>query len=133
MRTTKGEAMTMTDVNVQFRDEKLGQIAQARAIVEANQAALAEYDSGATQAALDAKLAADVAAGTTRMVGTDRYEVLEGWDRNEIFTVRRAVRPGEIPLILPESGLDFVDDKAQLYLAQPAWHELGNVIPGGIS
>ena len=123
----------MTDVNVQFRDEKLGQIAQARAIVEANQAALAEYDSGATQAALDAKLAADVAAGTIRMVGTDRYEVLEGWDRNEIFTVRRAVRPGEIPLILPESGLDFVDDKAQLYLAQPAWHELGNVIPGGIS
>jgi phage/plasmid-like protein (TIGR03299 family) len=123
----------MTDVNVQFKEQKQGQIAMARAIVERNRADIASYDSGATQAQIDQRLADQLAEGKIRMVGSDRYEVLEGWDRNEIFSVQRATRPGEIPLILPETGLDMVDGKAQLYLSAPAWHELGNVVPEGIS
>jgi phage/plasmid-like protein (TIGR03299 family) len=122
-----------SDVNVQFREEKQGQIAQARAIVERNRADIANYDSGATQAAIDQRLAGQVADGKIEMVGTDRYRVLEGWDRDELFSVQRATRPGEIPLILPETGLDFVNGEAQLYLDAPAWHELGNVRLGGIS
>src|ERR1700691_3517647 len=122
-----------TDVNVQFKEEKTGQIAMARSIVERNRRDVARYDSGATQAQIDARLAGQVASGKIRMIGADRYGVLEGWDRNEIFSVQRATRPGEIPLILPETGLDMVDGKAQLYLAQPAWHELGNVFSGGTS
>jgi phage/plasmid-like protein (TIGR03299 family) len=121
------------DVNVQFREEKQGQIAQARAIVERNRADIASYDSGATQAEIDKRLADQVAEGKVRMVGPDRYEVLEGWDRNEIFSVQRATRPGEIPLILPETGLDYVNGEAQLYLAKPEWHGLGSVFPGGTS
>lgn len=125
--------MTATDLNVQFREEKQGQVAQARAIVERNRASIEKYDSGQAQAELDARLASQVADGTIRMISPDRYEVLTGWDANEIFTVRRATRPTEIPLILPETGLDFVDGHAQLYLAQPAWHELGTIIGGGTS
>jgi phage/plasmid-like protein (TIGR03299 family) len=123
----------MTDVNVQFKEEKQGQIAMARAIVERNRADIAKYDSGATQAAIDQRLADQISQGKIEMVGADRYRVLEGWDRNETFSVQRATRPGEIPLILPETGLDYVDGQAQLYLAEPAWHEVGTVIPGGTS
>jgi phage/plasmid-like protein (TIGR03299 family) len=123
----------MTNVNVQFKAEKQGQIAMARAIVERNRADIAKYDSGATQAQIDARLADQVASGAIRMVGADRYEVLEGFDRYEIFSVQRATKPNEIPLILPETGLDMVDGKAQLYLAEPQWHEMGTVLAGGTS
>lgn len=120
------------DPNLLFREEKQGQIAAARDLVERNRAAIASYDAGATQAALDAKLAADVEAGTIKMVSPDRYLVLTGWDAGEEFSVRRAMRPSEVPLILPETGLDFKDGQAQLYLDAPAWHELGNVRLGGL-
>lgn len=123
----------MTNVNEQFAAEKRGQIEMARAVVERNRQDIANYDSGVAQAALDASLAEKVEAGTIRMIGADRYEVLEGWDRNEVFTVRRPSRPTEIPLILPESNLDMTTGEAALYSSTPAWHQLGNIIPGGIS
>ena len=54
---------TTLDRNDQFKAEKLGQIEQARAIVEANRADIASYDSGATQAAIDARMADQAAKG----------------------------------------------------------------------
>jgi len=110
---------TTLDRNDQFKAEKLGQIEQARAIV------------GATQAAIDARMADQAAKGKIKLIGNDRYLVLEGWDANEVFAIQRARRPGEIPLILPETGLDMKNGKAQLYLREPAWHDLGTVIDGG--
>ena len=121
------------DVNEQFKAEKEGQIAQLRAIVERNQAAIAGYDSGAAQAEIDMKLDQDIADGKIRMLDGNRYLVLEGWDRNEIFSVQRATRPAEIPLILPESNLDTSTGTAALYTRQPEWHALGNVVPEGVS
>jgi phage/plasmid-like protein (TIGR03299 family) len=122
------------DVNEAFRAEKLNQTAAAFERRDASLRRIADYESGATQAAMDAKLAADVASGKIRMVSPDRYEVLEGWDRNEYFTVQRASRPQEAPLILAEHGLDTrADGKAAVYSSTPQWHDAGTVIPGGIS
>lgn len=118
------------DVNEAFRTEKLGQIAMAQAAVEASRQAQADYDSGKTQADLDAALAAKVEAGDIRLIGTDRYMVLRGWDANETFRIQRATRPQELPLVLPETGLDVVDGKTQLFSAVPTWHEQGNVVQG---
>jgi phage/plasmid-like protein (TIGR03299 family) len=118
-----------------FAAEKRGQVTAARAIVERNRADIASYDSGATQAAIDQRLASQVAEGKIEMISTDRYRVLVGYDANETFSVQRATRPGEIPLILPETGLDMnADGTARLYLSkQPAWHGLGQVVPEGTS
>lgn len=125
---------TTTDVNAQFAAEKAGQIAGAYARTEAANQRIADYLSGKTQAELDATLAQQVADGKIEMIGADRYKVLTGWDANEIFSVQRATRPGEVPLVLPEHGLDMNEDgTANLYLSSPAWHGLGTVIPGGIS
>jgi phage/plasmid-like protein (TIGR03299 family) len=118
------------DVNEAFRTEKLGQIAMAHAVVERSRQAQADYDSGKTQADLDAALAAKVAAGDIRLIGSDRYMVLTGYDANETFRIQRARKPQELPLVLPETGLDYVDGKAQLFTAAPAWHEEGNVVQG---
>ena len=122
--------MTAVDVNEAFATEKLGQIALARQAVERSRQAQADYDSGKTQADLEASLAAKVEAGEIELVGNDRYRVLVGWDANETFRIQRATRPTEIPLILPETGLDYVDGKAQLFTATPSWHEEGNVVQG---
>ena len=117
-----------TDVNQAFAAEKADQIAGAHARVEANQSAIAAYDSGLAQKQLDEKLAADVASGKIRMAGDDRYEVLEGWDRNEYFRVQRATRPGELALVLPETGLDVLEDgRSALYTAVPSWHQTEGV------
>jgi len=122
------------DVNEAFRAEKLNQTAQAFERRDASLRRIADYESGKTQAAMDARLAADVAAGTIRLAGPDRYEVLTGYDRGEYFTVQRAARPQEVPLILPEHGLDTrADGKAAVYSSTPQWHDAGTVIPGGIS
>lgn len=134
MSTTTQEApAARLSVNEQFTAEKHGQIEMARAFVEANKAAQAQYDAGATQAALDADLKAREEAGQIRMVGTDRYRVLTGWDRNETFFVQRATRPQDVPLILPQHGLDLkANGDVALYLGEgPAWHQLGTQIDGG--
>lgn len=125
----------MTTLNETFRAEKQSQIALAYERHDASQRRIADYESGKTQAAMDAKLADQVASGKIRMVGPNRYEVLEGYDAGEYFNVQRATRPNEIPLILPEHGLDTLEDgSAALYVAHtPAWHELGTLIPAGSS
>lgn len=125
--------MTATDVNAEFDTQRAGQIAA----IEAARADLlvrqAEFDSGEAQAKLDADIAQRVADGKIRDMGNGTYMVTEpGWDRGEIFNMRRATRPGELSMLMPVSGLD-VDQagKALGYFAQPEWHGLGTVIPGG--
>jgi phage/plasmid-like protein (TIGR03299 family) len=124
--------MTATDVNIEFDTQRAGQlsaIVEMRADLTRRQA---EFDTGAAQAKLDADLAQRVADGKIAMMGEGRYRVLEGWDRGEIFTVRTATRPGELTLIEPQAGLDLDEaGKALGYFAQPEWHGLGTVIPGG--
>lgn len=100
-----------TDVNTVFANEKIRQLDAAR-----NRAA-------AFQARID--------RGEIRMVGTDRYEVLTGWDRGETFTVGRNAQ-GEIAEIIAAHGLDSrADGTIALYASSPAWHDLGQIIPGG--
>lgn len=121
----------MTDVNTAFDAQRMGQIQALQDARADYQSRVADFESGAAQAALDSRLSEQVAAGKIKMLGTDRYEVMEGFDRGEIFSVRRAVRPGELSLIEPEHGLDMSTGQAALYSAQPEWHGLGNIIPGG--
>ena len=116
---------TTIDRNEAFATEKRGQMAGARQRVAKRQQRIADYDSGLLQAQLDAKLEKDIASGYIKMISPDKYRVMQGFDQGEIFTVRKATRPGELPLILPESGLEVVDGTASLFTAKPAWHELG--------
>lgn len=122
-----------TDVNAEFRSLKLDQTGAARNAVARQEARIAAYDSGMAQAQLDERLQADIQAGTIRMIGDSSYEVLTGFDRGEVFSVRRATRPQEIPLILPEHNLEERDGKVSLFTAQPAWHDLGFVNHGTTS
>lgn len=115
----------MIDVNAQWREFKRAQVADAFTAVENRWRQIEEYDSGLTQAVLDAKLKADTESGKIEMIGPDRYRFTGGWDRNETFTVRRATRPEELPLVLPEHGLEETRNGVSLFTAQPAWHELG--------
>lgn len=97
----------MTDVNEQFRIERVRQMENA---------------ADRAQWVKD-----EVAAGRARHVGNDRYLVTEGYDRGEYFQLTAA---GEISL---EHGLDMTTGKAALYTRVPTWHALGTVIPEGVS
>lgn len=103
--------MTITDVNTAFADEKDRQIDAAR------------NRERTFQTRID--------RGEVRLLGSDRYEVLTGWDRGEVFTVSRNAE-GEIDAILANHGLDErADGTIALYASSPAWHGLGQIIPGG--
>lgn len=99
------------DVNTQFANEKTAQLAAAR------------DRERAFQARID--------RGEIRMISPDRYEVLTGWDRGETFTVSRNAQ-GQIAEIIAQHGLDTrADGTIALYTSSPAWHGLGQIIPGG--
>ena len=120
-----------TDVNTQFDTERAGQLASLQAARADYQARIADFESGAAQAALDKQIADQVAAGKIEMMGQGRYRSLVGWDRGEIFNVRTAQRPGELTLLEPEAGLDLDEaGKALGLFAQPEWHGLGTVVQG---
>jgi len=103
--------MSITDVNTAFADEKTAQISAARSREQAFQAR--------------------VGRGEIRLVGGDQYEVLTGWDRGEVFTVSRNAQ-GDIDAIIANHGLDSrADGTIALYASSPAWHSLGQIIPGG--
>lgn len=103
--------MTLSDVNTQFADEKTAQIERVRNV--------------------ERRFQARIDRGEIRMVGGDRYEVLTGWDRGEVFTVSRNTQ-GEIEQIIANHGLDeSADGTIALYASSPAWHGLGQIIPGG--
>ncbi|MEV0530152.1 DUF932 domain-containing protein [Streptomyces sp. NPDC050439] len=103
--------MTLTDVNTAFAAEKT---AQVDAVREQERAFQARVDRG-----------------EIRMIGNDRYEVLTGWDRGETFTVLRNAE-GQIEQITAQHGLEEQTNAAIcLYTSSPAWHGLGQIIPGG--
>jgi len=98
----------MTDVNTAFAAERTAQ-------AEAALAARGKWDER-------------IASGKLTPLGDGRFRVNDpgSWDNGEVLTERNG-------LILPESGLDMSLGSAALYTSTPAWHGLGNVIPGGIS
>ncbi|MFI0724335.1 DUF932 domain-containing protein [Streptomyces sp. NPDC021224] len=68
------------------------------------------------------ELRAGVEAGRLRRLPDGRYKVLTGFDAGELLSPR-----GE-----PVHGLDETAGRAvALYSAVPAWHHLGQVVPGG--
>lgn len=99
---------TVTGVNEKFAAERATQLADARDA------------RGQFQARLD--------AGTLIPLGEGRYRINDpgSLDHGEIWIQR-----GE--LVLPEHHLDMSRGSAALYTTAPAWHQLGNVVPGGTS
>jgi len=91
------------DVNEAFADERATQVLAARDWERALQDRLA--------------------AGTVERLPDGRYRVLTGWDTGEILSAQG----------VPQHELDLSLGTAALYTAVPAWHALGNVIPGGTS
>lgn len=91
------------DVNEAFADERATQVRAARDWERALQNRLA--------------------AGEVERLPDGRYRVLTGWDVGEILSAQG----------VPQHGLDLSRGTAALYTAVPAWHTLGNVIPGGTS
>lgn len=107
---------TLTDVNADFMNTKLAQIADVRTSTEQR----------------TAWLNGKIASGGLRPLGNDRYMVAEGGDAGEVITVR--IVQGMAEAIMGSHGLDLREDgKVALYTSTPAWHGLGQVIPGGIS
>ncbi|MEV5449984.1 DUF932 domain-containing protein [Streptomyces sp. NPDC052535] len=102
-----------TDLNTAFADEKARQLAAA--------------------SDRERQFQARIDRGEIRMISPDRYEVLTGWDRGETFTVSRNAQ-GQIAEIIAQHGLDTrADGTIALYASSPAWHGLGQIIPGGTS
>ncbi|WP_155054558.1 DUF932 domain-containing protein [Streptomyces blattellae] len=103
--------MTITDVNTAFANEKTAQIEAVRDV--------------------ERKFQARIDRGEIRMIGGNRYKVLTGYDRGEVFTVSRNTQ-GQIEQIIANHGLDSrADGTIALYASSPAWHGLGQIIPGG--
>ncbi|MFF7966718.1 DUF932 domain-containing protein [Streptomyces sp. NPDC007903] len=103
--------MITTDVNKEFADEKQRQIGAAQSREQAFQTRIDR--------------------GEIRLVGGDQYEVLTGWDRGERFAVARNAQGG-IAEIIAQHGLDSrADGTIALYASSPAWHGLGQIVPGG--
>jgi phage/plasmid-like protein (TIGR03299 family) len=96
------------DVNAAFAAERTAQFAAAQA----------------EQADIDAR----VAAGTLIPLGNGRYRINDANSLDEGEVLIR--RNGQL---LPEHGLDTTRGQVALYSAVPAWHALGNIIPGGIA
>ena len=102
--------MTITapvDVNQQFAQTRAAQFEAARD-------ASADFDRR-------------IAEGKLTAIGNGRFRVTEpgSWDDGEILLRQN---DGQI---LPQHGLDTTTGRAALYSATPAWHSLGNIVPGG--
>jgi phage/plasmid-like protein (TIGR03299 family) len=97
-----------TDVNAAFAAERADQIAAA----------------AARQADTDAR----VAAGRLVPLGGGRFRINDpgSFDDGEVLIQR----DGQM---LPQHGLDTSRGTAALYTTVPAWHAVGNVVPGGTS
>lgn len=111
------------DVNEAFAAERSAQVAQINEWNSTREArSQADYEAQA------AKFAERVANGEMRDLGGGRFEATSGWDAGEVWTVRQT-QYGE--LVLPQHGLDTTTGEVALYSSVPAWHGLGNIIPGG--
>jgi phage/plasmid-like protein (TIGR03299 family) len=97
------------DVNAAFAAERLEQLQAA-----ANRRA--DFDSR-------------IAEGTLVPLDGDRFRINDpgSWDNGETL-----IRQPDGQL-LPQHGLDTSRGQAALYSSVPAWHRLGNIVPGGTS
>jgi phage/plasmid-like protein (TIGR03299 family) len=129
----EGEIMTTIDVNAQFASEKIAQLEGQRNRVEnANarrEVRLADLRKRAENGEMSERSNAN---------GSITFTVTaEGWDRGETWTVQPAQVKNPNEIIMPNHGLDVNENgDVALYLNGtngPAWHALGNVIPGGLS
>lgn len=119
--------VTTIDVNQAFTDERTAQITDA---LDAPRRA--EEAAAARNAATDQR----IADGKLIPLGGDQYRVNDpgSYDDGEVWTIQRAtVNAEELQVVLPQHGLDETTGTAALYSSVPAWHGLGNVIPGGTS
>lgn len=98
----------MRDVNADFAAERASQIVAATE-------ATAAWDKR-------------IADGKLVPIGNGLFRVNDpgSWDNGEVFRQQNGIA-------LPQHGLDMSTGQAALYSAVPAWHQLGNIIPGGIS
>jgi phage/plasmid-like protein (TIGR03299 family) len=123
--------MTVTDVNAEFDTERQGQIERVTAWNESLPAQRAA--AAASMASRVEAFNTRAAAGELRDLGNGRYEATTGWDRGEIFTVSRNTRTQLVEMVMPESGLDTSTGQAAFYGREPEWHQLGTIIPAGLS
>lgn len=120
--------------NAAFAGEKIAQLdAQRNAPRLANERREARL-SDLRQRVADGKMT----ESAPRSDGSIVFTVTEsGWDFGETWTVQKAQLVNENAIILPNHGLDEnAEGEVSLYLNGangPAWHALGNVIPGGLS
>lgn len=125
----------MTDVNAAFAAEKIAQLAS-------------EYDraSGIGQnrnrdlrlGTLRARVAKGEMTERPGANGTIVFQdITNGWDANETWTVQAAAAINENVIVQANHGLETkANGDVALYLNGengPAWHGLGQVIPGGLS
>lgn len=134
---------TPIDVNAGFDATRAGQV---RDILAYNAQAEAwnsmTSDQRQAQLAQDPAVMAEVARFEQRVadgkmvnLGDGRYRVNEpgSYDNGEVFYVQRAATGNRALLVLPESGLQEIDGKTALYSRYPEWHNLGTIIPAGLS
>lgn len=113
------------DVNEAFAAERTAQVARVSDLMS---------DEGQARYAAEqtARFEQRVASGELVRLSEGRYQSTQGWDRGEVWEVTSVNGQS---LVLPQHGLDISEEtgKARLYTAVPAWHGLGQEIPGGIS
>lgn len=99
-----------------------------------NATPVAERTAQADAAQL-AKFNERVAKGELVDLGNGRYQSTQGYDRGEVWQLRKSSTADRQMLVMPEHGIDMNEatGRARLYTAVPAWHGLGQVIPGGIT
>lgn len=113
------------DVNQAFAAERTAQVGRIERLM--SEEGQREYIAQQT-----ANFDARVAKGELVKLSEGRYQSTAGWDRGEVWEVRSVNGQS---LVLPQHGLDMdeITGKAKLFSAVPAWHGLGQVIPGGIT
>jgi phage/plasmid-like protein (TIGR03299 family) len=115
---------TTADVNERFAAERAELIGR---VTNWNEGGGRERALADSQAAFDKA----VADGQFVALGGGRYQQTYGMDKGEVWTVTRPDKLGQL-MAMPEHGLDeMAGGKVRLYSSTPAWHGLGQVIPGG--
>jgi phage/plasmid-like protein (TIGR03299 family) len=101
-----------TDVNAKFAETKFAQMNSATKRVDWLQGMVKD--------------------GKAKDNGNGTVTVTEGWDRGETFRLQN--RDGLLQDVIASHGLDTkANGETALYLKdEPAWHSLGQVIPGGL-
>jgi phage/plasmid-like protein (TIGR03299 family) len=102
------ETLPAGDLNARFTAERRGQLQAAQG--------------------RQADIQARIAAGTLVPIGGGRYRVNDpsSWDDGEVWRLSAGQ-------VLPQHGLDTTTGTVALYSRTPAWHELGTIIPDGVS